>query len=71
MITLYYSGCIAYLAGRIATISFVFITGVIQGRTTGTYPTVGEWASALRYAMFSVGRISGRHSKHERRPGGR
>jgi len=63
---LYWSVGVAFLGVRIAAMLFVFAAGVIQGRTTGTYPTVVEWSTALRQATFDGGRVARRRGRHER-----
>jgi hypothetical protein len=36
------------LARVVVLVAFTIITGVVQGRSTGKYPKVGEWTEALR-----------------------
>lgn len=35
------------VARPLLTLLFVVFAGVVQGRTTGSYPTLGEWCHAL------------------------
>jgi hypothetical protein len=36
-------------------VGFTIIAGVIQGRSSGHYPTVGEWTEALRKLLSGTG----------------
>ncbi|WP_041254080.1 hypothetical protein [Frankia sp. EAN1pec] len=35
------------LARQLLVIGFVLLAGVVQGRSTGQYPTLKEWCAAL------------------------
>jgi hypothetical protein len=48
----------------VLTVGFVLLAGTIQGRTTGTWPTLSEWCGAV-HQLHPLARLT------RRGPGGR
>ncbi len=53
---------ISVLARAVLLMAFTLFAGIVQGRTTGRYPDVREWAIALR-VLLSWDVRSERHSE--------
>lgn len=52
----------------VVTVAFVLAAGIIQGRTTGRYPSLRQWATALRDLQQPGGQETGPSSDQDDEP---
>lgn len=52
----------------VVTVGFVLIVGIIQGLTTGRYPSLTQWATALRDLQPPVEQETGPSSVQDDEP---
>lgn len=52
----------------VVTVGFVLIVGIIQGLTTGHYPSLKQWATVLRDLQQPVGQETGSSSVQDDEP---